>query len=587
MEYQIFKRVFDLLPYQLERYPQKKALEDKYGAYSTEESIKIINQLSSFWIREGITKSDKIVFISENGSPQWVFFDMSIMQLGAITVPIHAYYHDVEFEFIFEQIKPRFFIVQNQSIYNHVKKHLDPQKVISIDSVKGIVHWKSLLNDIPQKSVNYINSVNKTIGSTDVATIMYTSGATGMPKGVVLSHQNLISNIKSVMALMPIRSKHQTVSYLPISHVFERMIVYLYISVGAQVFFIHEKKSLFQVIKSVRPHYMTAVPRILEKLHDILRYRALEEQLVKKKLILWAMKTGKIDADSFFMIPIVKIKHFLAYLFVYRHWRLALGGRLKSIGVGAAALDPSIGKLFSKAGVKLREGYGLTETSPVITFNRFTPGGLQWGTVGTAIPGVQIKIDKENENGEGEILVKGPNVMIGYYKSKSLTLQSFDSNGWFRTGDIGKILDRGFLKITDRKKNIFKTSSGKYIAPQKLEQLVRKNELVDQCMIIGFQKPYLTIIIVPEFVYLKKWCEKQNIHWTSASFMHINPMVKQMYQHIIDRYNEHQKKHEKIKNFVLLTDPWSIITGEYTPSLKLRRNDILKKHDKVIQEMYT
>ena len=363
------------------------------------------------------------------------------------------------------------------------------------------------------------------------------------------------------------------------------MVIYTYITVGANIYFIQNPKEILKIVQDVKPDYITSVPRILEKIHNEINQRIKKKPKPIRALVRYAIKAGEKESKNMWN----KFTNSIALTFmdfmVYRRWRKVLGGRIKGIIVGAAAMPKHIARLYSVAGIPIKEGYGLTETSPVVSFNRFEPGGTRFGSVGIPIPGVQVKIDSLDGEKVGEVLVKGANVMMGYYKNPELTKTKFDQDGWFHTGDIGFMKDR-FLYISDRKKNIIKTSAGQYIFPQKIEDAMRAHEAIDQCMVIGFQRPFLSALVIPDFTHLKAWCKSKGIHWTAELYMIENDRVKEYYDQVVTEVNKGLKTYEKVRGFRLLAEEWSIETEEYTPTLKFRRKVILEKYKKVIDSMY-
>lgn len=582
-----FSRLFDLPYFQLNRFPTKKSLSFKpvnqWIQYSTEDLIFKVNCLSKGLLKMNVIRGAKIGILSHNGNPIWNIIDFACQQIGAIPVPIHSNFHKDELNYIIDLLDLDLCFVSNQEMLDRIPPNTE-MKLFSMTDELSVPSWNTLCID-DAKWDDKLEELKASIKPSDLATILFTSGSTGRPKGVMLSHHNIVSNVKSIIPLIPINYKCRTASFLPLSHIFERMVVYTYIAVGCQLFYINEPKDMLRLAKEIRPNYMTSVPRILEKVYEGIHRSIEEKSLLTRKVISWAIKKGEKKKDrSFHPIEFIKIQ--LADILVYRRWRNLMGGRIKGIGVGAASLQPHLAKLYSTAGIPIREGYGLTETSPVISLNRFEAGGNRYGTVGITIPSVEVRIAEQNEKGEGEIQVKGPNVMLGYYKDPEGTAEKFTEDGWFKTGDIGSFEKKRFLKITDRRKNIFKTSSGRYVAPQVLENELRSNSFVDQVMIIGFQKPFISSLIIPNFELLKRWAQKEDIHWTAPQFMVLNDRVIKHFQEIIDSFNESYKNHERVKEFTLLFEPWSVTTGEYTPTLKLRRNVILAKYEKEIAKMY-
>jgi len=407
-----------------------------------------------------------------------------------------------------------------------------------------------------------------------------------LPKGVMLSHGNIVHNIKAILTILPLEPGDRILSFLPFSHIFERAGCYAYFAFGTSLFFSQNKESFAHDFKTVRPLFCSCVPRVLEKMYDFMEEQTVGKNIIKRKLITWAMQVGKRFGPEKKLKLLFQFELTLARLLVLRLWRQRLGGKIKYMAVGAASLRPDIGRLFSAAGIYIVEGYGMTETAPIISMNRFEAGQNRFGTVGIPVPGIEVKIDSPNEENEGEILVKGPNVMKGYFKKPELTAEVLTPDGWMRTGDIGKFVHQRFLKITDRKKDIFKTSSGKYIAPQPLENHLKRSIFIERSMIIGFQRPYVTALIVPHFEILRSWCDEQNIHWTSPQFMIHNIKVRAKFQEEIDKLNDELPNVERIKNFVLCHQDWTIENGEVTPTLKPIRTVILENFKNEIEKMY-
>jgi long-chain acyl-CoA synthetase len=590
-----FRRLFDIFPYQQARYPQKVALASKeslkWQSYSTDECIAQIESVSAGFLDLGLKRGDKVAIMTHQGTPRWNFLDMGMLQIGVIVVPIHATISQKNLEFILNNSEAKYCVVSNRELYEKVAAVKEDVKtlkgVYTLEKLPDVPGWDSLVKVPTEKHMEAFQGLKAAIHEDDLATIIYTSGTTGVPKGVMLSHKNIVSNIKSTIALTPVNCDKRTFSFLPLSHIFERMVTYTYMAAGASLYYGNVKENILETIQEVRPHYFTSVPRLLEKLHDGILEEAANQSGYKRRIIHWVIRLGKKYKGRKGMSLGYWFKSIFADFLVYRRWRKALGGKIEGIGVGAAALLPELGRLFSAAGIEIREGYGLTETSPVISFNRFEPGGVRFGTVGIPIPGVEVKIDEPNKNEEGEILVKGPNVMLGYFKNEDSTKEVIDGEGWFRTGDIGKIVHKRFLQITDRKKDIFKTSSGKFIAPQFLENLLKTSPYIEQSMIVGFKRPFPTALIVPNFIMLKVWCQENNVHWTAPQYMVINPKVIQLFKEEIERLNETLENYQRLRNFNLLHEIWSEESGELTSTLKLKRAVIAERFAKEIDQMYT
>lgn len=587
-----FRRLFDIFPYQAAKFPNKAALVSKqdlgWKKYSTQECITEINKVSAGLLNLGLKRGEKIGIMTQLGSPRWNFLDLGAQQIGGVVVPLHAQVREHEIEYILSDAEVKFLIVTNREFYERVlpihKKLPNLKKVFTLGKLPNIPHYKDLIVEPTARHLAEFEGRKAAIHEDDLATIIYTSGTTGNPKGVMLSHKNIISNIKASISLIPVNHGKRTLSFLPMSHIFERMVTYTYMAVGASVYYAERRDAVAQNIKEVRPHYFASVPRFLEKVYDTILEKGEEQGKIARRVLHWAIQLGERYEGKVGLLYFLKLK--IADILVYRRWRKALGGKVEGVVVGAAAMQPHLGKLFSAAGIEIREGYGMTETSPVIAFNRFEPGGVHFGTVGIPIPSIEIKIDSPDENGEGQILVKGPNVMMGYHNLPERTLAVKDESGWLKTGDVGKFVHKRFLQITGRQKDIFKTSSGKYIAPTLLEAKLNASKFINQSMIIGFQKPYVNALIVPNFFHLKKWCEANNVHWTAPQFMAINPKVEKMMQGVIDEINEGLKNEEKIRKFYLAFEPWEVATGELTYTLKLRRAVILERFKKEIDELY-
>lgn len=591
-----FRRLFDILPYQQARYPQKIALADRQGInwnyYSTQDCLTQINKVSAGLLHLGLKKGDKIGIMTTLGSPRWNFLDLGMQQIGVITVPIHASISNTDLVYILRETVMKFCVVANRELYNKLMSIKDEvpflQKIYTLEKLPDVPGWEDLIKEPTARHYESFQTYKAAIHEDDLATIIYTSGTTGEPKGVMLSHKNIVSNIKAIIALTPINASKRSISFLPMSHIFERMATFTYMAAGTSIYYVSNRDKLDEVIKEIKPHFFAAVPRFLEKAYEQIIERSQAKGKLIARLVNWAIKLGKRFKGSKKMNLLYWIKLLFADVLVYRIWRKGLGGKVEGIMVGAAALNPELGRLFSAAGLEVREGYGLTETSPVVSFNRFEPGGVRFGTVGIPVPGVEIKIDNDtiDEEGVGEILVKGPNVMLGYFKKEEETKKVLEEGGWLRTGDVGTIINKHFLKITDRKKDIFKTSRGKYIAPQRLENQLRLSPYIEQVMILGHNRPYISALIVPCFPILQQWCEENGVHWTGPQFMVLNPKVKQLFEKEIEAINQLLLNHERVKKFHLLHQDWSEQEGELTPTLKIKR-DIVKDHyKKEIENIY-
>ena len=589
-----FRRLFDLFAYQQVRFPQEVALAKREAmgwlTYSTDECIALTDGVSAGMLALGLEPGDKVAIVSSAGSPRWNFLDLGLQQIGVVVVPLHAAATRDELVFILKETQAKYCIAGDGKLFDlldSARPDLPGLKgILSMESLTDRPGWEQILRQPSESQLEQIRSLKSAIREDDLATIIYTSGSTGQPKGIMLSHRNIISNIKSVITLIPVNCYKRAASFLPLSHIFERMVVFTYIAVGTSVYYPGDPATLLEDIRDIRPHYFTAVPRMLEKMHDDILEMSGESPTLKGRIIRWAVRLGKQYRENHPLPLQYRIKHRLADLLVFRHWRKRLGNRVEGVVVGAAALNPELGRLFSAAGIRIREGYGLTETSPVIAFNRFEPGGVQFGTVGIPIPGVEVKIDVPDDDGNGEILVKGPNVMLGYFNPASGSGKHLDADGWFHTGDIGKMVRKHFLQITGRKHDIFKTSPGKFIAPEALENKLRNSPFIEQCLVAGPNRPFPTALIVPCFPILKRWCVENEVHWTAPQFMVLNPKIVQLLNDEINKINEALPSYQKIRNFHLLHQAWSVESGELTPTLKYRRDVILEKFGTEVDRLY-
>lgn len=581
------ERLFDIPTLQANRYPQKIALSNfeqgQWINFSTADLYDNINKASAFLLEKGLKKGDTIAIIGKIGTPYWNMLDFGAQQIGVIVVPILSGISWYQFEYILveSEIKHIFYTTEeDKELYHSVLDNKYPSNIINA----------SFFNKMNQPNAEYsdaIQQLKNSIIASDLATIIYTSGTTGEPKGVMLSHQNIVSNIKAIIPLIPEIQEKRVLSFLPLSHIFERTATFTYMTLGASIYYTNGIENLEICLKAVKPQYLSAVPRLIEKMYDKVIEKREQSNFILKKIIDWALNEGDDFEGEHSESILNYIKRSVADLIVYRSWRKALGGKVEGIIVGAAALQPRLSKLFSAANIPIREGYGCTETSPVIAFNRFNPGGFMYGTVGIPIPGVEVKIDTAGEiNGEGEILVKGPNVMIGYFKKPESNKDVFTEDGWYRTGDIGHFTNKWFLKITDRKRDIFKTSNGRFISPQIIENQLKTSAFIDQCMVWGLGKPHIVALIVPNFNLLKEWCEAKKIHWTAPQYMVLNPKVQKFYSKLIDDMNEYLSINERVIKFQLLHQEWSIETQELTPTLKMRRRVIFEKYEKQINDLY-
>jgi long-chain acyl-CoA synthetase len=585
-------RLFDLL----KRYEEKFDKEDALGAkengvwktYSTRQFIDYANCISLGLLSQGIEKNDKVGLIANN-RPEWNFADMGIMQAGAINVPIYPTISIDDLTFILNDAQVKILFVSSYDIYEKVNKVKSKvpslQNIYSFNRIEGVSHWLELAHEGKQRASEFnskLEEIKASIKDTELATLLYTSGTTGNPKGVMLSHRNLASNFISVRDLPPISSEDKALSFLPLNHVYERMLTYLYMYLGASIYYAESMETIGDNIREVHPQVFSAVPRLLEKVYDKIVAKGEELTGIKRKLFFWALDLGLRYEFNGKNGIWYEIQLAIANKLIFNKWREALGGNTKVIVSGGAALQPRLARVFSAAGIPVLEGYGLTETSPVIAVNNLKPGGRKFGTVGHVIEDVTVKIAED-----GEILVKGPNVMMGYYNKPELTAEVIDEEGWFHTGDIGIFEEGKYLKITDRKKEIFKTSGGKYIAPQVIENKLKESIFIEQVMVIGENQKFASALIVPSFAYIKEWCVRKQYACGSNEEMIENPEVKKRIALEVDKINANLAQYETIKKFELMSREWSIDKGEMTPKLSLKRKVICEKNKELIDKIYS
>lgn len=579
-------RIFDTLQVQLENNPLEVCLaakeDGKWKTYSTEEVLEIINQLSLGLLKMGVNPGDKVGLVSFN-RPEWVFVDFAISQIGAINVPMYPNSTPEDYNFIINDAEIKLVFTGNGDITKKIEEATqsfeDKPQIFCLDNIEDKSYWKDILH---QGDYSEIEPYRKEIKQEQLATIIYTSGTTGNPKGVMLSHTNIISNSGAVKNAFPHVSKNsRTLSFLPLCHIFERTALYTYMQMGVSIYYAESLETIADNLKEVKPHFFATVPRLLEKVYEKIVTKGYELTGVKKQLFFWALNLGlkyELNKDQGFLY---RFKLGIANKLIFSKWREALGGEIEFIVSGAAALQPRIAQVFWAAQIKVLEAYGLTETSPGVSFTREEPENARIGCVGLLLDHIEVKIADD-----GEILVKGPNVMMGYYNRPDATAEVIDADGWFHTGDVGKMVEGRFLKITDRKKEIFKTSGGKYIAPQMIENKFKESLLIEQLAVVGENQKYPAALIVPSFDGIREWCSQKQIAYSSDEEMITNERVLNKIQKEIDSLNENFAQYEKIKKFRLLPKAWTIDDGELTPTLKLKRKAIYQKYEKEIDELF-
>lgn len=584
-------RLFDFPYYQLENFNISDALvtkqDGKWIKTSTEEYIAKANAISRALVEMGVQKNDKIAIISTNNRTEWNIMDIGVLQTGAQTIPIYPTISEVDYEYILNHSESTYCFVSDEEVLrkvNAIKANVPTLKeVYSFNSIQGCKHWTELL-DLGKDEANQqlVEERKNAVIPSDLATIIYTSGTTGKPKGVMLSHNNIVSNVIHSAPRIPFeKGKSRALSFLPVCHIFERVILYLYQYYGVSIYFGESIDKISDNIKEVKPNVMSAVPRLLEKVYDSIYAKGTQLSGIKKKLFFWAIDLGlryePYGANGAWYEFQLKIARKL----IFSKWKEGLGGNLDLMVSGSAALQTRLARVFAAAEIPVMEGYGLTETSPVISVNDMRNFGFRVGTVGKVIDGVTVKIAED-----GEILCKGPNVMMGYYKDEKLTSEVM-TDDYFHTGDIGEFDADGFLKITDRKKEMFKTSGGKYIAPQIIENTMKQSRFIEQIMVIGDGQKMPAAIIQPSFDFIKEWAKihKITIGATNEAVIS-NPKVIERIQEEVDKLNEKFGNWEKIKRFELTPEIWSIEAGHLTPTLKLKRKIVMEKYIDLFNKIY-
>lgn len=582
-------RIFDILPQLIEKYSKPNALAAKEGGkwrtYSTQEFVDNVNYLTYGLYNLGIEREDKIAIIANN-RPEWNFADFAIQQVGGVSVPIYPTISEHDLTFILNDAKIKYVFVSSADLYKKVKSVSDNipsiKGIFTFDVIEGGKHWTELVKDGKQNPKSKeIETIKSTIKPNDLFSILYTSGTTGNPKGVMLSHDNLISNSLASQVLAPFESNWKALSFLPLNHVYERMLSTLYLYLGLSIYYAESIDAVGQNLKEVQPQIFGTVPRLLEKVYDKIVAKGEEQKGIKKKLFFWALDLGLRyelhGANGWWYEFQLKIANML----IFNKWREALGGKVVAIASGGAALQPRLARVFQAARIIVLEGYGLTETSPVIAVNNFLPNGIKFGTVGTIIDKVSVKFADD-----GEILVKGPNVMLGYFNRPDATAEAIDKDGWFHTGDIGVLEDNRFLKITDRKKEIFKTSGGKYIAPVMIENKLKESPFIEQVMVIGENQKYASALIVPSFAFLKEYCKHKGLKYTSDEEIIKDPTIKARILLEVEKTNKTLAQYETIKRPELMSREWTIDKNEMTPKLSLKRKVIMESNKDLIAKIF-
>lgn len=576
-------RLFDLIPYQISTYDNQVAFAKKengaWKTYSSRDLKRIVDNLGMAFLDSGLKPGEKVAIISEN-RPEWNFIDLALQQIGAISVPMYPSITSEDYQYIFDHAEVKIIFVGDDTIYQKAAEVAVERKIYSFDRLAGVEHWTVLETRGENGDLSKLEEQKSKVKPSDLFTIIYTSGTTGRPKGVMLSHSNVLSNMLSVADIMtPPPGESKVLSFLPLCHIYERTASFCFIYLGFSVYYAENMEKIGENLKEVQPHGFNTVPRLLEKVYDKIVAKGYELTGIKKNLFFWALNLGLKYDPAADMGAWYNFQLKLANKIIFSKWREALGGNVMQINSGASALQPRLARVFWAAGIKVCEGYGLTETSPVVSASIGNHEEIRIGYVGKIVKDVQVKIADD-----GEILVKGPNVMLGYYKEPEMTAEVI-KDGWFHTGDIGE-LDGPYLKITDRKKEMFKTSGGKYIAPQVMENKFKESTIIEQLMVVGENRNFPGALIVPSFDGIREYCNRKRIPYTSDQDMVEKPEILEKFQKEVDYYNKYFGKWEQIKRFKLLKQPWGVDSGELTPTMKLKRKVISKMYEDEIEEIY-
>ena len=583
------KRLFDVPYHQVKNYPNATMFATKIAGdwigTSTQQFLDEVMLVSRGLIALNIQKGDR-VSVSANNRVEWNVFDIAVQQIGAILVPLYPTSSESDYSFIINNASVKLIVVSNKELFDKVEKIRSNtpslSSVFTFDQVEGAINWKAIHEQAAKVEESEVTARMAEVSSADLVTIIYTSGTTGNPKGVMLSHSNLLSNVQACIAPIPAKQGSKVLSFLPVCHVYERMLHYLYMYLGCSIYFAESMETIGENIREVKPEVFSAVPRLIEKVFDKIMAKGEDLTGIKRKLFFWAVGIAE-EFDFMGKSTWYKIKLGIARKLIFKKWQEALGGNVRAIASGSAALQPRLARIFFAAGLPILEGYGLSETSPVVSVNCFVKG-VRIGCVGQLIEKVEVKIAED-----GEILVKGPNVMMGYFENKEATDEVFDEDGWFHTGDIGTFQEGKFLKITDRKKEIFKTSGGKYIVPQAMENKFKESRFIEQIMVVGEGEKFPAAYIVPNFAFIREWAERNDHDFSAATNADIaqSTVVNDRINEEISHFNKQYGNWEQIKKFVLLEKEFAIAAGEITPTLKLKRKKIMENYKSEYAKMYS
>jgi len=583
-------RIFDLLTRFSQQFrPKADVLAGKEGGkwvrYNIRQYQEYADNISFALIRLGITRGDRIATISNN-RPEWNFVDMGILQAGAVHVPIYTTIRESDFRYILSHAEVKLIFISGKDIYRKIE-HILPDLpslggLYSFTSCEGARPFRELVElgkDNPDRGK--LESRKSAVQPGDLATLIYTSGTTGTPKGVMLSHRNIISDMVAVASIIPLDETCRCLSYLPLSHIYERTAIYVFQYLGVSVYYAENMGTIAENIREVKPHVLSTVPRLVEKFYDRILDKGSKLKGFKKIIFDRSVSLGLKYETEQGRGWLYRLQLKLLGPLVYKKWREAFGGNMRMVVSGGAALQPRLGRVFSAAGVPMFEGYGMTETSPVVAVHTFDKNGRVFGTVGPPVPGVEVRISHD-----GEILCRGPVVMMGYYREPELTREAIDAEGWYHTGDLGLLEPFGHLRITGRKKALFKTAMGKYISPEHIENTFAESPFIDTMMVVGENRKFAAALIVPDFANLKLWCREQGITYTTDAEMVKDARVKKQFQQVVGEYNQRFGTFEQVVKYELMEAEWTIQSGELSPSLKMKRAFIGEKYGKIIEKMF-
>jgi long-chain acyl-CoA synthetase len=585
-------RTFDLLDRIQNLYPEKTDVisgkeNGQWVRYSSTEYINYCNWVSFALLSLGIKKGDKVAIISNN-RPEWNFADFGISQIGAVSVPIYPTISSEEYAYILGHAEPKVVFISDKNLYEKIKPIADQissvTDIYTFNLIEGAKHFGDLISKGKEQSSilkKELVKAREAVEPSDLVTLIYTSGTTGFPKAVMLKHSNLVSNIIETSRVHPLGPEAKVLSFLPLSHILERILTYHFQYKGMSIYYAENMGTIIDNLKEIKPNVFGSVPRLLERIFNRIISKGKELKGIKRIIFFWAVNLGLRYELNGKNGKIYEMKLSLANKLVFNKWREALGGNVNIIVSGGAALQPRLARIFWAARIPVLEGYGLTETSPVISVNNLTTMEIMFGTVGPVLKDIEVMIAED-----GEILSRGPNLMVGYYKEPKLTREAIDEDGWFHTGDIGTIIDEKYLKITDRKKEIFKISSGKYIAPQVIENKLKESMFIEQVMVIGENQKFASAIISPDFVYLHNWASIHHVPFRDNIELINDPVVFARVQKEVTLLNENLGDHEKIKRFRLVPDEWTSQTGELSPTMKLKRSVLHEKYKDLISEIF-